>query len=125
MQLPILLLILSAGMQAGSDVHLKGAVLKRFFKTGGASHLGRTVRWDVKDSVFAHPPLRKAGGYALHAWRGVGILVRLSDPGLREVIRRGGRAILRGRMRRTPPRKRRKNEPRYYLDVRSVTRRKK
>ena len=62
MQLPILLLILSAGMQAGSDVHLKGAVLKRFFKTGGASHLGRTVRWDVKDSVFAHPPLRKAGG---------------------------------------------------------------
>ena len=125
MQVGCLLLILLSGVQTGSDIHLKGSVLKRFLKTKGASHKLQTVRWDVSDRVFSRNPLRRSRGYALFASKGIGILVRLSDPGLQEVIRRGGRAVLRGRVRKVPPRRRRKDEPRYYLDVRDVSRRKK
>ena len=125
MQVGLLIISLLVGVQSGSDLHLKGTQLKRFLRTKGASHLLRTVRWDVSGSVFDRNPLRKVRGYALFQSKGIAILVRLSDPGLRELIRKGGKACLRGRVRKVPPSRRRKGEPRYYLDVREVTRRKK
>ena len=117
------LILLCLPLQSGSDVKLRGAELARFHKTRGASHLGRNVRWDVNGKVFDRPPLRRSRRYALYRSKGIGILVRLGDPGLSEVRRKGGRACLRGRVRRVPAKTRRKGDPTCYLDVREVTRR--
>ena len=121
----LIILSLLVTPQSGSDKKLEGVGLARFYKTRGASHAGRVVRWDVNGKVFNRRPLRRSRSYALYKSKGIGILVRLSDPGLSEVRRKGGRACLRGRVRRVHKGKRRKGDPAFYLDVREVTRRRK
>lgn len=117
----LLLLCCVAGVAAAqSDVELEGDALARFQKTKGASHAGRDVRWDVPAKAFALP-LRVAGGYALYVHQGVGILVDEGSSGLAEVRRRGGIAVVRGRVTALTAKEKRPGEPGHVVFVKSLT----
>lgn len=118
--LPVAVL-LCLGAQPASDVHLEGRTLERFIKTRGRSHVGCDVRWDLGAGTFSKPR-KRARGYGLFETRGLGIVVRLNDPGLHEVRRRGGRACVRGRVFPVPPKGRRKDGPVCFVAVREITR---
>lgn len=117
--LPALLFVADA-TPAQSDVQLEGDALVRFEKSRGASHVGSDVRWYVPAAVFAVPS-RSKNGHALFRHKGVGIVVEEGDAGLAEVRRRGGFAVVRGRVTTTPPDARRPGDPSHVVLVRSLS----
>lgn len=117
--LPALLLLAEAS-PAQSDVQLEGDALVRFEKSRGASHDGSDVRWYVPANVFAVPS-RVKNGHALFRHKGVGIVVEEGDAGLAEVRRRGGFAVVRGRVMPTPSEARRPGDPAHVVIVRSLS----
>lgn len=106
-----------------ADVPLEAARLDAFIKSAGASELGRSVRWTVAAKVLSTPKTVRRG-YELHVHKGIGILVPTASTALEEVKRRGGRAVLRGRIVRVPESGRGKGDPEYALEVREISRRK-
>jgi hypothetical protein len=109
-----------------SDVKLVGAVLRRFLRSKGRTLRGRQVVWNVPASVFDRAQ-RRRGDHALFVHKGIGIVVRVQEPALGRLRRRGGVARLRGRVHAAPRRAGpapakggKKTGPEHYIAVRSL-----
>ena len=113
-------LLVAGAVAAQSDVQLEGDALIRFEKTKGASHVGQDVRWYVPAKNFAIPK-RARNGMLLFTQKGVGLIVPEDDAGLAEVRRRGGFAVVRGRVVAAPPKDRAPGDPAYVVVVRSLS----
>src|SRR5690349_2812368 len=111
-QLLLLGALLVGSACAQSDAQLEGDALVRFTKSKGASHAGQDVRWYVPAKVFAVPK-KSRNGTALYVQQGVGVLVAEGDGGLAEVRRRGGVAVVRGRVTAVPAKDREPGDPAY------------
>ncbi len=111
-----------AGLGPGSDVRLEGVRLQRFLETKGESEVGVDVAWKVPSLVFA-VPRRQKDGHALFVCKGVGILVPAGLAGREEIERRGGLALIRGRVERVPKGRAKKGDPTVIVVARELTRR--
>jgi hypothetical protein len=119
MKLAFLLAATVVRLVAQSDVELERDELVRFRGTKGASHVGRDVRWDVPAKSLSLP-VRTQGGMLLFVHEGVGIVVPEGSAELAEVRRRGGFAVVRGRIRAWPGKERRPGDPAHILVARSL-----
>jgi hypothetical protein len=99
--LSLLTIGLAALVGPGSDVRLEGVRLEAFLKTRGRSEVGHDVRWKIPAITFALPS-RSRHGLQLFVHKGIGIVCSAEDSGLAEVRRRGGQALVRGRVVRAP-----------------------
>ena len=120
--LPSLILLILIPATQSSDVRLEGARLALFERTKGASELGRDVHWRIPAVAFSRPA-RQRRGYDLYVHKGVGLVIGSRAADLQEIRRRGGVASVRGRVFRVPPKRRRRGEPAYAIDVRQIRRR--
>ena len=111
-----------AGLGPGSDVRLEGVRLQRFLETKGESEVGVDVAWKVPSLVFA-VPRRQKDGHALFVCKGVGILVPAGLAGREEIERRGGLALIRGRVERAPGGRERRAIPPVIVSPPDLTRR--
>jgi hypothetical protein len=110
----------AAAARAQSDVQLDGDDLQRFLKTKGASHVGQDVRWYVPAKSFS-VPRRERNGQLLFAQQGIGVIAAEGDAGLAEVRRRGGYAVVRGRVTAVPAKDRAPGDPAYVVVARSLS----
>lgn len=117
----LLLAAFSAGLAvAQSDVELERDALVRFKATKGASHVGQSVRWDVPAKALS-VPLRERGGLLLFVQDGIGVVVAGESSELAEVRRRGGIAVVRGRVVAVPAKDRKPGEPSHVVVVKSLS----
>ncbi|MAG57229.1 MAG: hypothetical protein CMJ83_13125 [Planctomycetes bacterium] len=125
MKMLVLGLLLAALSPAQKvDVVLEGARLQRFLRSKAASESGRSVCWRVPSKTFSKP-LRSRRGHDLFVHKGVGLVIGSRAADLLEIRRRGGIAVVRGRVFRVPQKRRRKGDPAYAIDVREIRRRRK
>lgn len=117
----LLLAAFSAGLAvAQSDVELERDALVRFKATKGASHVGQSVRWDVPAKALS-VPLRERGGLQLFVQDGIGVVVAGESSELAEVRRRGGIAVVRGKVVAVPAKDRKPGEPSHVVVVKSLS----
>lgn len=103
-----------------SDIRLEHGRLDAFLKSRGASELGADVAWKVpaKAVSSADESLKGALGFR---HRGILLVIGKENPGLAEVQRRGGKALIRGTVVEVPGKE---SEPkRYAILVREISRR--
>ncbi len=106
-----------------SDAKMEGAQLAKFHSTRGASEDGKDVAWTVPAKALGTPK-KSRKGWELYVSRGIGILVPTGSTALAEIRRRGGFALLRGKVSAVPAAKREEGDPAYVLTVREISRRK-
>src|SRR5262245_31421120 len=118
----VVLVALAAGPQATSDAALREGRLEAFLRSKGSSELGRDVCWRIAaKSLVAEA--RGRGGQLLFVHKGIGLVVPAGLPGLEDVRRRGGTAVVRGRVVKVPADAVERGDPPYALLVREITRR--
>ena len=120
--LSILLVMFGAAIavSAQSDIELERDPLVRFKATKGASHIGQAVRWDIPAKALS-VPVRGRGGLLLFVHDGVGVVVAAESSELAEVRRRGGVAVVRGKVVAVPAKERKPGDPSHVVVVRSLS----
>lgn len=103
-----------------SDVRLDGVRLDAFSASRGQSEVGRHVLLTLPAKVFALPKTARRGA-ALYQWKRVSFVVPLTDPGLDEVRRRGGKARVRGQVVATSAAEQAKGAPPCIVVVRELS----